>query len=112
MMTDITVEVGTRDDGSLVIHPGGSLDAEQVAELRRTLVYAVRHLRPARLVLDLHDVGAVDPLALGTLAAACDLGDDQHVAVFLDNSSSAVAAQLTAAGVAQERLRHVAAWRA
>ncbi|GGQ49408.1 STAS domain-containing protein [Couchioplanes azureus] len=106
-MTGATVDVGTRSDGSLVIQPHGVLDAEDAVELRRTLVHAVRHIRPLRLILDLHDLDGLDPISLGTLAAACHLGDDQQVAVFLDYSSVAVAGQLTAAGVAAHRLRHI-----
>ncbi|AGL17325.1 STAS domain-containing protein [Actinoplanes sp. N902-109] len=108
-MTDSTVDVETSADGTVVIHPRGDLAAEQAVDLRRTLVHTVRHVRPLRLVLDLHEVAALDPINLGTLAAACHLGDDYQVAVFLDNSSSAIAEQLTAAGVAGHRLRGVGA---
>lgn len=83
------------------------LDADDAVELRRTLVHAVRHLRPLRLVLDLHDVADIDPINLGTLVAACFLGDDHQVAVFLDRSSPAIADRLSAAGVATHRLREV-----
>src|SRR5688500_20274394 len=62
-------------------------------------------MRPLRLILDLADVSEVDPINLGTLAALCDLADDHHVVVFLENSSATVAAQLAAAGVPPQRLR-------
>jgi anti-anti-sigma regulatory factor len=67
----------------------------------------VRHVRPLRLILDLRDVHDLDSIAIGTLVAACHLGDDHQVAVFLDNSSVMIAGRLTAAGVAAHRLRHV-----
>ena len=66
-------------------------------------MHAVRHVRPLRLVLDLGDVDRLDPINVGTLAAACDLGDDHQVAVFLDNSSTDIADELAAAGVASHR---------
>ncbi|MBM2617073.1 anti-sigma factor antagonist [Actinoplanes sp. LDG1-06] len=106
-MTASTVDVETSPDGTLVIQPHGVLDADDAVELRRTLVHAVRHLRPLRLVLDLHDVPDVDPINLGTLVAACHLGDDHQVAVFLDRTSESIASRLFAAGVANHRLRQV-----
>ncbi|PRY29889.1 STAS domain-containing protein [Pseudosporangium ferrugineum] len=106
-MTEATVGVETGPDGSLIIQPHGILGADDAVELRRALVDAVRHVRPLRLILDLHDVQGLDPINVGTLAAACHLGDDHKVAVFLDNSSAAVAGQLTAAGVPHHRLRGV-----
>ncbi|OJF10185.1 hypothetical protein [Couchioplanes caeruleus] len=106
-MTGTTLDVGTRSDGSLVIQPHGVLHAEDAVELRRTLIHAVRHIRPLRLILDLGDLDGLDPINLGTLAAACHLGDDHQVAVFLDYSSVTLAGQLTAAGVAAHRLRHI-----
>jgi len=106
-MAGATVDVNTSPDGTLVIHPGGSLDATDAVDLRHTLVHAIRHARPLRLVLDLTDVQDLDPTNLGTLAAACLIGDDHQVAVFLDHSSAAIAGRLTAAGVPAHRLRHV-----
>lgn len=106
-MTGSAVDVETSADGSLVIHPRGVLEADDAVELRWTLVHAVRHIRPLRLILDLRDVDDLDPINLGTLAAACYLGDDHQVAVFLDNSSTGIADLLSAAGVASHRLRHV-----
>ena len=106
-MTASTVDVETSPDGTLVIQPHGALGADDAVELRRTLVHAVRHLRPLRLVLDLHDVPDVDAINLGTLAAACHLGDDHQVAVFLDRTSASIADRLSAAGVATHRLRQV-----
>jgi anti-anti-sigma regulatory factor len=58
------------------------------------------------LVVDLADVSSLDQINLGTLAAAYGLGDDHQVVVFLDNSSVGLAADLAAAGVPQQRLRH------
>jgi anti-anti-sigma factor len=107
-MSDTTVDVDTSPDGTLVIYPRGVLDADDAVELRRTLVHAVRRLRPLRLVVDLHDLHDLDAINLGTLAAACHLGDDHQVAVFLDHCSPAVAERLAAAGVPSHRLRHTA----
>ncbi|MEU4560059.1 STAS domain-containing protein [Actinoplanes sp. NPDC023936] len=106
-MTAATVDVGTHPDGTLVIVPHGDLGDDDAVDLRRTLIQAIRHTRPLRLVLDLGDVGELDPINLGTLAAACHLGDDHHVAVFLDHPRPDVADRLTAAGVPAHRLRHI-----
>jgi anti-anti-sigma factor len=103
-----SVDVRTSGDGSLVVQPHGDVGPDCAVELRQVLVHAVRRLRPLRLILDLADVSDVDPINLGTLAAVCDLADDHHVIVFLDNSSAAVARQLTSAGVPRQRIRHVA----
>jgi anti-anti-sigma regulatory factor len=105
-MAGATLDVGTSPDGTVIVHPRGSFGAEEAVELRRTLVHAVRRLRPLRLVVDLHDLSDLDSINLGTLAAAWQLGDDHRVAVFFDHSSLVVAGRLTAAGVPGHRLRH------
>jgi anti-anti-sigma regulatory factor len=84
----------------------GVLGDEDAVELRHSVVHVVRHLRPFRLVVDLRDVSEIGPINLGTLSAACHLGDDHQVAVFVDNSSPLLADQLAAAGVARHRLLH------
>jgi anti-anti-sigma regulatory factor len=104
-MADRDVDIATRQDGSLEIRPHGTIGPDQAVHLQQTLVHALRHTRPLRLILELRDVAGLDPINVGTIAAACGLGDDQHVAVFLDNASAAIADQLTAAGVPRQRLR-------
>ena len=104
-----TLEARTTGDGSVVIRPSGMLGADDAVELRQLLVRAIRKIRPLRLIVDLTDVSGVDPINLGTLAAVCGLGDDHQVIVFMDNSQAAIAADLTAAGVPQQRLRHTTA---
>lgn len=99
------VDMATRSDGTVVLHPRGVLGTDNADELRRVVVHTIRHLRPARLLIDLSDVDDLDPINLGALAAACEIGDDHHVAVLIDHSSPAIAARFIAAGVAAERLR-------
>ena len=106
-MAGAAVDVRTLPDGSLVITPHGAMGLDRAVELRQTLVHAVRHLRPLRLILDLSDVSELDPINLGTLAAVCGLGDDHHVVVFLDHSSTLIADQLIGAGVPPQRIRHI-----
>ena len=105
-MRSSVLEVRTRADGSVVIAPHGTVGLDNAVELRQVLVHAVRRIRPLRLILDLADVPELDPINLGSVAAACDLGDDHQVAVFVHNPCRALAAQLTAAGVPHQRLRH------
>jgi anti-anti-sigma regulatory factor len=71
----------------VIITARGELGIDHALELRQVLVHGVRKLRPARLVVDLAAVVTLDPINLGTLAAACELGDDRRVAIFLDNPS-------------------------
>jgi anti-anti-sigma factor len=104
-MSNTSVDVRTGVDGSLVVQPHGAIDLECAVHFRQVLVHAIRKVRPLRLVLDLGDVSDVDPINIGTLAALCDLADDHHVVVFMDNSSAAIAIQLQAAGVPPQRLR-------
>jgi anti-anti-sigma factor len=101
-----SLEVRTKTDGSVIIHPRGSIGPDEAVELRQLVVRTVRHVRPLRLVLDLTDVATIDPINVGTLAAACNLGDDHHVAVFVDNPQPDLAARLCAAGVPPQRLRY------
>jgi anti-anti-sigma factor len=106
-MTGVMVHLQTSPDGTLVIRPHDILHTGDAGELRRTLVHALYRLRPRRLVLDLHGVRDLDSINLGVLAAACDLGEDHQVTVFLDHSNAIIAEQLTAAGVPYHRLRHI-----
>ena len=99
------LEIRTDGDGSVVVRPSGVVGVEHAVELRQLLIHAIRKTRPLRLIVDLSAASSVDPINLGTLAAVCGLGDDHQVIVFLDNSSAAIAADLTAAGVPPQRLR-------
>jgi anti-anti-sigma regulatory factor len=104
-MADSWVDVRTDVDGSVVIQPHGVMDYEGAVHFRQVLVHTVRKVRPLRLILDLGDVFDIDAIHVGTIAALCDLADDHHVAVSLENSSTLLTAQLQAAGVAAHRLR-------
>jgi anti-anti-sigma factor len=104
-MPDTAFDVRTAADGSLVVQPHGDMGDDCAVQFRQVLVHALRKVRPLRLILDLGDVSHVDPINLGTLAALCDLADDHHVVVFMDNSTAALATQLQAAGVPSQRLR-------
>jgi len=105
-MRGSVLDVRTSADGSVVITPHGVVGLDKAVELRQVLVHTVRRVRPLRLILDLADVPELDPINLGTVAAACDMGDDHQVAVFVHNPCEALADQLTAAGVPHQRLRH------
>jgi anti-anti-sigma regulatory factor len=105
-MRGSALDVRTGADGSVVVRPHGMVGPDEAVELRQVVVHTVRKVRPLRLVLDLADVSGLDPINLGTLAAACSLGDDHQVVVFMDNPSDAIAAQLATAGVPRQRLRH------
>ena len=105
-MADSSVDVRTDVDGSVVVQPHGVMDDDSAVHFRQVLVHAVRKVRPLRLILDLSDVSDIDPINLGTIAALCDLADDHHVAVFLDNPSTLLSHQLQAAGVPPQRLRN------
>ncbi|WP_433373021.1 STAS domain-containing protein [Actinoplanes sp. CA-142083] len=102
-MSNFSIGVRTDADGSLVIRPHGALDADCAVQFRQTLVHAVRKLRPLRLIVDLAEVAAIDPINLGTLAALCGLADDHQVVVFLRNANPELAGELRAAGVPPQR---------
>ncbi|GAA1624351.1 hypothetical protein GCM10009828_060730 [Actinoplanes couchii] len=104
-MRGALLEVNTSSDGSVVIQPHGSVGPDDAVELRQLLVHTVRRVRPLRLIVDLADVRDLDPINLGSVVAACDLGDDHQVAVFVHNPNRALAAQLHAAGVPSQRVR-------
>lgn len=104
-MSSTAVDVRTGADGSVVVQPHGPMGQDCAVHLQQVLVHTVRRVRPLRLILDLGDVPAVDPINLGALAALCDLADDHHVLVIVENPTAAVAIQLTAAGVPPQRLR-------
>src|SRR6476661_8010185 len=100
-----TLEVRMEPDGTAVIRPRGAVAAADAAALQRVLVRTLRRIRPTRLVLDLGAVSRLDPINAGSVCAACELGDDHQVAVFVDNPSSRIAGQLVAAGIPRQCLR-------
>ena len=104
-MTDTLVDVHTEPDGTLVLTPHGALDDAHGAHFRQVLIHAVRRTRPPRLILDLSEVPDMDPINLGTLAALCDLADDHHVTVYLDNPTAELSHRLQDAGVPRRHLR-------
>ncbi|WP_242624983.1 STAS domain-containing protein [Krasilnikovia cinnamomea] len=99
----------TEPDGTVVIRPLGGIEAADAVRLQQLLVHTVRKVRPSRLVLDFTAVSRLDPINAGTVSAACGLGDDHQVAVFVHNASSGIAEQLSAAGVPSHRLRRTTA---
>jgi len=101
------LEVLTTDEGDLVICPHGEVDPDGSGELRHALVHTMRRMRPPRLILDLADVPGLDPINLGAVRAACEIGDDHAVTVFVQNPSAVLAEQLAAAGVPRQRVRGV-----
>ncbi|HET6481241.1 MAG TPA: STAS domain-containing protein [Actinoplanes sp.] len=101
------LEVRTTADGSVIVHPTGDVGLDHAPELRRLVVRTLLHIRPLRLILDLSEVVTIDPINVGTVAAACDLGDDYQVVVLIDNPRPALAALLRAAGVPQQRMRYL-----
>ncbi|BFU46207.1 STAS domain-containing protein [Krasilnikovia sp. MM14-A1004] len=103
------LDVRTESDGTVIIRPVGGIDAADAVRLQQVLVHTLRKVRPSRLVLDLAAVSRLDPISAGTVSAACGLGDDHDVAVFVHNPSSGIAEQLCAAGVPHHRLRRTAA---
>jgi anti-anti-sigma regulatory factor len=105
-MRGSVLEVRTSSDGSVVIAPHGIVGLDKAVELRQVLVHTVRRVRPLRLIVDLADVPELDPINVGSVAAACSLGDDHQVAVFVHNPVPLLAEQLAAAGVPHQRLRN------
>ncbi len=104
-MANTSVELHTDPDGTLVVRPIGAVDDDCAAVFRQMLIHAVRRLRPLNLLVDLRDVTFVDPLHLGTLAALCELADDQHVRVVIAVSDPALAIALRTAGVPGQCVR-------
>ena len=104
-MSNDSVDVRTGVDGSLVVQPHGAMGSDCSLQFRQVLIHAVRKVRPYRLVLDLGDVSDVDPINLGAMAALCDVADDHQVALVMQNFAPAIAVQLRAAGVPEQRLR-------
>jgi anti-anti-sigma regulatory factor len=98
------LEIRTADDGTVVICPHGMGDPARADEFRQALVRLLCRVRPLRLVVDLSDVPDLDPIELGSVVAACDLGDDHQVPVFVRSPSGAVTERLTAAGVPRQRV--------
>lgn len=104
-MANTSVELSTDEDGTLIVRPVGAVDDGCARVFRQMLIYAVRRVRPLSLLVDLRSVPFVDPLHLGTLAALCELADDQHVRVVVAVTDPALAIELRAAGVPSQCVR-------
>lgn len=100
-------DAGVDADGSFVIRVHGAIDQEHAVELRQLLVHTIGKVRPLRLILDVADVGDLDPVNLASVVAACVLGDDHRVAVFVINAPLSLAGRLISAGVPPHRIRDV-----
>lgn len=98
------VDTRREPDGSLVIKPHGVMDADRAVPFRQLLIHAVRKVRPQKLIVELGDVGTLDPINLGTLAALCGVAEDHRVTLVLANPSAEIREDLLAAGVAAERI--------
>ncbi|GAA4600461.1 hypothetical protein BJY16_003538 [Actinoplanes octamycinicus] len=106
-MLGSVLEISTADDGTVIICPHGAGDSVCGAELRLALVHLLRRVRPLMLIVDLCGLAEPDPFYVGSVAAACDLGDDHQVAVFVRSPSGAMTDRLTAAGVPRQRVNPV-----
>jgi anti-anti-sigma regulatory factor len=104
-MANTSVELRTDPDGTLVVRPLGAVDDDCGRLFRQMLIHAVRRVRPLSLLVDLRAVPVVDQLHVGTLAALCELADDQHVRVVVAVGDPALAIQLRAAGVPGQCVR-------
>ncbi|BCJ45711.1 hypothetical protein GCM10010168_58690 [Actinoplanes ianthinogenes] len=106
-MLGSVLDISTADDGSVVICPHGAGDSVCGAELRLALVHLLRRVRPMVLIVDLCDLPEPDPFHVGSVAAACVLGDEHQVLVVVRSPSGAVTDRLTAAGVPRQRVNPV-----
>ncbi|MEV6843803.1 STAS domain-containing protein [Actinoplanes sp. NPDC051411] len=100
------VDTRSEPDGSLVIQPHGVMDADRALPFRQLLIHAVRKVRPQKLIVELGDVGTLDAINLGTLAALCGVADDHRVTLVLANPNAEIRSELLAAGVAAYRIRY------
>lgn len=103
-MLGSVLEIRIADDGTVVICPHGPGGTDQAEEFRHALVHMLRRVRPLKLIVDLSDVPELDSIDAGSVAAACELGDDHQVPVFVRSPSRAVTERLTAAGVPRQRV--------
>jgi anti-anti-sigma factor len=92
-------ETGRVDETVLTVRVPGGLGGDAVDELREALVDAIVRRRPARVVVDLRAVTALDSAAVGTLSAAYDAACDMRLILVLRTSSAAVIDQLHRAGI-------------
>jgi anti-anti-sigma factor len=84
------VLITSTDSSSLTIHLRGDIDETAAAHLRRELVEALVHHRPARVLVDLRGVTSLDASAVGSLRAAGDIAGDVGVALSLDGTGSPI----------------------
>jgi anti-anti-sigma factor len=80
----------TGPNNSLVtVHLYGDIDLATSGHLRTVLAEVIMQRKPARIVVDLCEVTALDSSAIGTLRAAYDAAHDVHrTLVFRDPAGS------------------------
>ncbi|NJC72014.1 STAS domain-containing protein [Planosporangium thailandense] len=82
------------DSSAVAVRLQGEIDAAAGADLRSILIDVIMHCRPARILIDLREVTAVDASVIGTLQAAYDLARDADLAFAIDSDGSPLAAEL------------------
>jgi anti-anti-sigma regulatory factor len=84
------------DTGATVtVHLHGDLTTGTLSDLCRALIDTIMRRKPARIIIDVREVTAMDACLIGTLRAAHDLAQDVQLPMTVDSAGSPVAEQLT-----------------
>lgn len=76
----------------VTVYLRGVIDAEATASLRHALVYAIMRRRCPRIVVNLQETTAIDPVAIGTLVAAYHTARDMRLTLVFEDGQPRVAA--------------------
>jgi anti-anti-sigma factor len=90
-MSVLTIDVHVEAVGTVVVRPGGEIDAENAPELREVVTARLAtQPAPAAIKIDLSEVGFIDSVGIGALVACFHAAAASGVALTVVNPTSYV----------------------
>jgi anti-anti-sigma factor len=98
-MGTVLVDKPPLEGSTITIRVLGDIDEAATSDLRCVLVDMIMHGRCGRVVVDLRGATGMEPGAIGTLCAACEVANDVRVSLVVCPVSRAMAEQLNRDGI-------------
>jgi anti-anti-sigma regulatory factor len=93
-MNDVLVGTSSSAATVVTVKLSGDIDHATAERLRHALVDAIMRKRTQRIEVDLLDTVGVDPIVIGTLAAAYQMACDMRQTLIFRDAGPAIRAQL------------------
>jgi anti-anti-sigma factor len=93
-MNDVLVGTSSSAATVVTVRLSGDIDSVTADRLRHALVHAIMRKRAQRVEVDLSGTTGVDPIVVGTLAAAYEMARDMQQTLVFRDAGPAIAQQL------------------